>query len=59
MPLFFIGGLLKPMSEGSDSVPLLMASLFSAKALVEYSANLVSDFNRVLMFWGKKLLLLL
>jgi hypothetical protein len=33
------------MSEGSDSVPLLMALLFSAKALVEYRANLVSDFD--------------
>jgi hypothetical protein len=33
------------MSEGSDSVPLLMALLFSAKVLVEYRANLVSDFD--------------
>jgi hypothetical protein len=33
------------MSEGFDSVPLLMASLFDAKALVEYGANFVSDFD--------------
>jgi hypothetical protein len=48
------------MSEGSDSVPLLMASLFNAKALVKYGANFVSDFNHeALCIWGMKLLLLL
>jgi hypothetical protein len=31
---FFIGGLFEPMGEGSDSVPLLMASSFGAKVLV-------------------------
>jgi heme/copper-type cytochrome/quinol oxidase subunit 3 len=33
------------MSEGSDSAPLLMASRFGAGALVEYGANLVSNFG--------------
>jgi hypothetical protein len=43
----------KPMCEGSDSVPLLMASLFGAKALVEYRVNLVSDFILVASCFGK------
>jgi hypothetical protein len=33
------------MSEESDSAPLLVSSLFSAKALVECRVNLVSDFD--------------
>jgi hypothetical protein len=33
------------MSEGSDRGPLLMTLLFSAKAPIEYEANLVSDFD--------------
>jgi heme/copper-type cytochrome/quinol oxidase subunit 3 len=37
----------EPMSKGSESAPLLMASLFSAKALIEYGANFVSDFDFV------------
>jgi hypothetical protein len=36
-----------PMSEESDSVPSLMASLFNAKMIVEYRANFVSDFDNV------------
>jgi hypothetical protein len=48
------------MSEGSDSVPPLMASLFSAEVLVEYSVNFASDFDLVdSCFWGWKFLLLL
>jgi hypothetical protein len=47
------------MSKGSDSTPLLMALSFGVKALVEYGANFVSDFNHGLIFWGMKLLLLL
>jgi heme/copper-type cytochrome/quinol oxidase subunit 3 len=35
------------MSEGSDNAPSLMASLFGAKALIEYGANFVSDFDFV------------
>jgi hypothetical protein len=43
------------MSEWSDSVPLLMALLFSAHALVEYGANLVSNFDlEFSQFWGNK-----
>jgi hypothetical protein len=33
------------MSKGSDRGPLLMTLLFSAKAPVDYEANLVSDFD--------------
>jgi hypothetical protein len=47
------------MSKESDSTPLLMASLISANALVEYRVNFVSDFDRGLILWGTKLLLLL
>jgi heme/copper-type cytochrome/quinol oxidase subunit 3 len=43
--LFFQRRSFKLMSEGSYSALLLMALLFSVKALVEYGANLVSDFN--------------
>jgi hypothetical protein len=50
----------EPMSEGADSAPMLMASLFGTVALVEYGANLVNDFDCVrLMLWETKLLLLL
>jgi hypothetical protein len=43
------------MSEGSDSASLLMASLPSALALVEYKANLVSDFDPEFShFWGNE-----
>jgi heme/copper-type cytochrome/quinol oxidase subunit 3 len=42
------------MSEGSDSTPLLMALLFSAKALVEYGANHVSDFDLEGSFFGER-----
>jgi hypothetical protein len=35
------------MSEGTDSVPLLMALLFGVVAPVEYKANLVSYFDSV------------
>jgi hypothetical protein len=49
----------EPMSDGYDSASPLMASLFSAKALVEYGANFVSDFECGLMRWGRKILLLL
>jgi hypothetical protein len=50
------------MNKGYHSAPLLMASLFSAKVLVEYEANFVSDFDPgatyggetkfLLLFWG-------
>jgi hypothetical protein len=56
---FFIEGIFKPMREGSASTPLLMASLSSVWALVEYGAKLVSDFDRVRCFRETKLLLLL
>jgi hypothetical protein len=35
----------KPMSEGSDTTLILMASLFSVDTLVEYEAQFVSDFD--------------
>jgi hypothetical protein len=35
---------LEPLSNGSDSTPPLMASLFNTIALVKYRANFVSDF---------------
>jgi hypothetical protein len=44
----------EPMSEGSDSAPLLMASLFGAKALIEHKANLVSDFDLVASCFGEQ-----
>jgi hypothetical protein len=44
----------EPMSKGSDSVPLLMASLFGAKVFVEYRANLVSDFDLVATCFGER-----
>jgi hypothetical protein len=48
------------MSEGSNSAPLLMASLHGTKALVEYRAKIVSDFDpEGACIWGIKLLLLL
>jgi hypothetical protein len=60
-PLVFLGVLLfslevffEPVSEGSDSAPLLMALLSSAWALVDYGANLVSDFDRVHHFGGNE-----
>jgi hypothetical protein len=56
---FFIECIFKPMREGSDSTPSLMASLSSAWALVEYGAKLVSDFDRVRCFGETNLLLLL
>jgi hypothetical protein len=37
----------EPRSEGSDSAPPLMASLFSAKVLIKYATNFVSDFDSV------------
>jgi hypothetical protein len=50
----------EPMSEGSDSAPLLMTLLFNAKALVKYRANFVSNFDPVAScVWGMKFLLLL
>jgi hypothetical protein len=51
---FFIRCIFEPMSEGSDSTPLLMASIASAWALVEYEANLVSDFDLVHSFGGNE-----
>jgi hypothetical protein len=48
------------MSEGSESSPLLTASLLSTNALVECEANLVSYLDpEFLVLWGTKLLLLL
>jgi hypothetical protein len=41
------------MSKGSDSAPPLMALLFSAKALVEYKANFVRDFELVDLCLGE------
>jgi hypothetical protein len=41
------------MSDGSDSVPLLMALLFSVEVLVKYGANLVSDFDPVASCFGE------
>jgi heme/copper-type cytochrome/quinol oxidase subunit 3 len=63
--LFFVGGLLfgfgvsvctkgETMSEGSNSVPQLMALLFSVKALVEYRANFVSDFDPMASRFGEQ-----
>jgi hypothetical protein len=43
----------EPMSDGSDSVPLLMALLFSVEVLVKYGANLVSDFDPVASCFGE------
>jgi hypothetical protein len=48
-----------PMSEGPNSAPLLMASLPSAQLLVEYGANLVSDFDRCSHTSGETKVLLL
>jgi hypothetical protein len=60
VPLFSSGVFLEPMSEGSDSTHLLMASLVGTKELVECKANLVSYFDTgFTYFWGTKLLLLL
>jgi hypothetical protein len=42
------------MSEGADSAPMLMASLFGTVALVEYGANLVNDFDCVASCFGKQ-----
>jgi hypothetical protein len=43
------------MSEGSNSVPSLVASLFSLTAFVKYGASFASDFNLPdSMFWGKE-----
>jgi hypothetical protein len=42
------------MSEGSDSTSLLMASLFSAKMLVECGANIVSDVDREASWFGER-----
>jgi hypothetical protein len=44
----------EPMSEGFDSVPLLMASLLGAKAFIEYRASLVSDFDLVASCFGER-----
>jgi hypothetical protein len=41
------------MSEGYDSVSLLMASLFGAKVLVEYRASFASDFDHVTSCFGE------
>jgi hypothetical protein len=50
----------EPMSKGSDSAPLVMTSLFGAKALVKYRASFASVFDPVTScFGGTKLLLLL
>jgi hypothetical protein len=43
----------EPMSEGYDSVSLLMASLFGAKVLVEYRASFASDFDHVTSCFGE------
>jgi hypothetical protein len=56
---FFHGRSFEPVSKGSDSAPLLVASLFGAKVLVKYGANFVSDLDCGLILWGMKLLLLL
>jgi hypothetical protein len=53
MPLFH-RRTFEPISEGSDSVPLLMASLFSTKVLVKYGANFVSDFDPVASCFGEQ-----
>jgi hypothetical protein len=42
------------MSEGSNSMPLLMASLFGAKAIIKYEANLVSDFDPEALCFGER-----
>jgi hypothetical protein len=42
------------MSEGFDSAPLLMASLFSVNALVKYRVNFVSDFDLVNSSFGER-----
>jgi hypothetical protein len=44
---------IEPMSKTSDSTPSLMALLFSTKALIEYRANLVSDFDLVASYFGE------
>jgi hypothetical protein len=54
VPLFSLEVFFEPMSEGSDSAPLLMASLCSAWVLVEYEANLISDFDQVRCFRGNE-----
>jgi hypothetical protein len=60
VPLFALEVYFEPMSEGSDSTPFLMASLFNMKVHIEYGANNVSDFDpKALCIWGTKLLLLL
>jgi hypothetical protein len=41
------------MSEGSDSMRLLMASLFGANALIKYRANLVSIFDPDALCFGE------
>jgi hypothetical protein len=44
-----------PMSEGSGSVSVLVASLFSLVAPVEYGASFTSDFSLTdSNFWGKE-----
>jgi heme/copper-type cytochrome/quinol oxidase subunit 3 len=42
------------MSEGSDSTHLLMASLFSTEALMEYRNNIVSNFDSVASCFGEQ-----
>jgi hypothetical protein len=42
------------MSEGSNSAPLLMASLLYATALGKYVANLVSDFDPETSCFGER-----
>jgi hypothetical protein len=42
------------MSEGSDCLPLLMASLFSVKMLIEYGAILVTDFDPKASCFGQR-----
>jgi hypothetical protein len=41
------------MSEGSDSMPLLIALLFGARVLVEYRSNFISDFNPLVSYFGE------
>jgi hypothetical protein len=42
----------EPMSKGPDNVPLLMASLFDAKSLVEFRVSFASDFDPVTSCFG-------
>jgi hypothetical protein len=43
----------EPMSERSNSTPSLMASLFSARVLVEYRASFASNFDLVASCFGE------